>query len=142
MTPDQLSDTIVDVLRALVDEGTLTLPGELPEAVTVERPKIKEHGDYATNFALQLGKRAGKNPRDLAGLVADRLVKTDGVAAADVAGPGFLNIRVGAAAQGLVARRVVVAGSSYGHSTSLRERVNLEVVSANPTGPVTLASAR
>jgi len=142
VTPDQLGDAIRDVLRALVDEGALTLPGGVPDRVQVERPKVKEHGDYATNLALQLGKGAGMNPRQLAGLVADRLVKTDGVATVDVAGPGFLNIRVGTAAQGLVAQHVVAAGSSYGHSQRIDERINLEFVSANPTGPVTLGHTR
>jgi len=142
MTPDQLGDAIRVVLQALVDEGALTLTGGVPDQVKIERPKVKEHGDYATNLALQLAKGAGMNPRQLAGLVADRLVKTDGVASADVAGPGFLNIRVAAAAQGMVAQQVVAAGSSYGHSRTVSERINLEYVSANPTGPVTLASAR
>ncbi|HEX5770331.1 MAG TPA: arginine--tRNA ligase, partial [Nocardioidaceae bacterium] len=70
MTPEQLSDTIVRVLTALVDEGSLTLPDGVPARVVVERPKVREHGDYATNVALQLGKKAGMVPRDLATLLA------------------------------------------------------------------------
>jgi arginyl-tRNA synthetase len=143
VTPEQLSAAIVDVLATLSDEGVLTLPDGVPSAVTVERPRVKEHGDYATNVALQLAKKAGTNPRDLAGTIQDRLAKQDGIASVEVAGPGFLNIRVEAAAQGEVASEVVQAGERYGTSeTGAGEKVNVEFVSANPTGPVTLASAR
>ena len=143
MTPEQLSAAIVDVLAALSDEGALTLPDGVPDAVTVERPRQKEHGDYATNVALQLAKKAGLNPRDLAGQIQDRLLKVEGIAAVDVAGPGFLNITVAASAQGVIAEQVVTQGERYGTSdTGAGERVNVEFVSANPTGPVTLASAR
>ena len=143
MTPEQLSAAIVDVLAVLSDEGALTLPDGVPSAVTIERPRQKEHGDYATNVALQLAKKAGLNPRDLAGQVQDRLLKLEGIAAVDVAGPGFLNISVAASAQGVIAEQVVAQGERYGTSdTGAGERVNVEFVSANPTGPVTLASAR
>jgi arginyl-tRNA synthetase len=143
VTPEQLSAAIVEVLSTLSAEGALTLPDGVPETVTVERPRVKEHGDYATNVALQLAKKAGTNPRDLARLVQDRLRKVEGVAGVELAGPGFLNVRVEAAAQGEVATHVVEAGERYGTSTTgAGERVNVEFVSANPTGPVTLASAR
>ena len=143
MTPEQLSAAIVDVLATLSDEGALTLPDGVPSAVTIERPRQKEHGDYATNVALQLAKKAGMNPRDLAGQVQDRLLKVEGIAAVEVAGPGFLNISVAASAQGVIAEQVVAQGQEYGTSdTGAGERVNVEFVSANPTGPVTLASAR
>ena len=143
MTPEQLSAAIVDVLATLSDEGALTLPDGVPSAVTIERPRQKEHGDYATNVALQLAKKAGLNPRDLAGQIQDRLLKLEGIAAVDVAGPGFLNISVSASAQGVIAEQVVALGEQYGNSdTGAGERVNIEFVSANPTGPVTLASAR
>ena len=143
MTPEELSVTIADALRALVQRGAVTLDGELPDRVTVERPKNKEHGDYATNVALQLGKRAGLAPRELAELLATELKGYDGIAAVDVAGPGFINITVAAAAQGEVARAVVAAGPSYGNGdASPGTTINLEFVSANPTGPVTSASAR
>ena len=143
MTPEQLSTAIVDVLTALSGEGDVTLPDGVPAKVTVERPRQREHGDYATNVALQLAKRAGMPPRDLAGLVADRLSETDGIGAVEVAGPGFLNITVEAGAQGQVAADVVAAGKEYGGSAAgAGQKVNVEFVSANPTGPVTLASAR
>ncbi|MEP7092312.1 MAG: arginine--tRNA ligase, partial [Nocardioidaceae bacterium] len=143
MTPDELSSTIVHVLGALTDEGALTLPDGVPATVVVERPKNKEHGDYATNVALQLAKRAGRPPRDLAGLLAERLGAADGIASVDIAGPGFLNIRLAADAQGAVAAQVVAAGAAYGSSDLFAgEKVNLEFVSANPTGPIHLGGTR
>ncbi len=143
MTPDQLSDAIVAALNAAVTDGDLTLSDGVPASVRVERPKVKEHGDYATNVAMQLTKQAGRPPREIAELIAARLAKTDGIAAAEVAGPGFLNVRIDAGAQGVLAAEIVAAGDSYGGSDQLRGvKVNLEFVSANPTGPVTLASAR
>jgi arginyl-tRNA synthetase len=143
VTPDQLSAAIVHALTALVDDGLLTLPDGVPERVVVERPKSKEHGDYATNLALQLAKKAGVPPRDLASWLAERLGASDGIASVDVAGPGFLNIRLGAAAQGQVAAQVVSAGSAYGSSDLFAgEKVNLEFVSANPTGPLHIGGTR
>ena len=143
MTPEQLSGTIVDALTALTESGAVTLPDAVPSKVVVERPKVREHGDYATNVALQLAKKAGMPPREFASLLAERLGSADGIASVEVAGPGFLNIRVEAGAQGAVAKEIAAAGPSYGSSeTFAGERVNLEFVSANPTGPVTLASAR
>ncbi len=143
MTPEQLSAAIVGVLATLSEEGDLALPDGVPSVVTVERPRQKEHGDYATNVALQLAKKAGLNPRDLAGQIQDRLLKVEGIEAVDVAGPGFLNISVSASAQGVIAEQVVALREHYGASdTGAGERVNVEFVSANPTGPVTLASAR
>ena len=143
MTPEQLSTTIVDALTALVDQGALTLPEGVPAQVVVERPKSREHGDYATNVALQLAKKAGLPPRELAGLLAERLGAAEGIAGVEIAGPGFLNVRVSAGAQGAVASQVVAAGSSYGANDLLRgQKVNLEFVSANPTGPIHLGGTR
>jgi arginyl-tRNA synthetase len=143
VTPDQLSDAIVSALAALADEGRLDVPGGLPTEVRVERPKVREHGDYATNIALQLAKRAGRQPRELAAELAERLVAVDGIGAADVAGPGFLNLRIEAGAQGEIAAQVVVAGEAYGRNETLAgERINLEFISANPTGPLHLGHTR
>lgn len=143
MTPEQLSTAIVDVLTGLSSEGAITLADGVPTTVTVERPRSKEHGDYATNVALQLAKKAGMNPRAFAELVQAALLRVDGVAAVDVAGPGFLNISVSAGAQGVVAAQVVEAGPSYGANDSFAgERVNLEFVSANPTGPIHIGGVR
>lgn len=143
MTPEQLSTTIVDALTALTGEGALTLPDGVPGQVVVERPKSKEHGDYATNVALQLAKRAGMPPRELATLLAARLADSEGIAGVEIAGPGFLNIRVDAGSQGALAAQVVAAGESYGANDLFAgEKVNLEFVSANPTGPIHLGGTR
>ena len=143
MTPEQLSTAIVDVLTTLSDEGALTLPDGVPASVTVERPRSKEHGDYATNVALQLAKKAGQNPRALAELVRERLLAGEGVTAVEIAGPGFLNITVAAGAQGKVAADIVAAGAAYGRTTTLAgQRINVEFISANPTGPLHLGHTR
>ena len=143
MTPEQLSDRLVAALSTLVDSGRVSLPDGVPATVRIERPKVKEHGDYATNVALQLAKKAGTNPRDFAQLLVDELSKTPGVASAEVAGPGFLNIRVEAGAQGSVAPQIVAAGTAYGTSKTLAgRRVNVEFISANPTGPLHLGHTR
>jgi arginyl-tRNA synthetase len=143
VTPEQLSDLIVAALADLSAGGAVTLPDGVPGAVAVERPRQKGHGDYATNVALQLGKRAGVPPRDLAALVAERLAAVDGIAGVHVAGPGFLNITLDAGAQGVLADDVVAAGASYGRSEALKgERVNVEFISANPTGPLHLGHTR
>ncbi|NYI46756.1 arginyl-tRNA synthetase [Nocardioides aromaticivorans] len=143
MTPAQLSSTIVAALTSLVDDGALTLPDGVPAEVTVERPRQKGHGDYATNVALQLAKKASTNPRALGELLAKQLEQADGISAVEVAGPGFLNITVEAGAQGKVAAEVVAAGAAYGHSELLGgEKINVEFISANPTGPLHLGHTR
>ncbi|MBE7323614.1 arginine--tRNA ligase [Nocardioides sp. Y6] len=143
MTPEHLSTLIVDALAALVADGTIALPDGVPAAVTVERPRQKGHGDYATNVALQLAKKAGSNPRAFAELVKAQLEATDGVEAVEIAGPGFLNITVAAGAQGQVAADIVAAGAAYGRNEALAgERVNVEFISANPTGPLHLGHTR
>ncbi|MDQ3484358.1 MAG: arginine--tRNA ligase [Actinomycetota bacterium] len=143
MTPEQLSQTLVDAVSALTERGALSLPDGVPDSVRVERSKSKEHGDYATNLALQLAKKVGWSPRDLAKAVADELRTFDGIAEVEVAGPGFINISVAAGAQGQVARTIIESGPAYGTSQTMAgRRVNLEFVSANPTGPVHLGGAR
>nr|WP_170306735.1 arginine--tRNA ligase [Mycolicibacter kumamotonensis] len=118
-------------------------PAALPAAVTVERPRNPEHGDYATNLALQLGKKVGVNPRELAGWLADAVTQADGVASAETAGPGFVNIRLDASAQGTIVANIVAAGTDYGHSSEFDGlNVNLEFVSANPTGPIHIGGTR
>src|SRR5690606_21520598 len=115
----------------------------LPDEVTVERPRNPEHGDYATNLAMRVAKKAGTNPRDLATWLAEALDATDAVAAAEVAGPGFLNIRLAASAQGAILEQVRKAGAAYGTADTLAgTKINLEFVSANPTGPVHLGGTR
>ncbi|HWU33559.1 MAG TPA: arginine--tRNA ligase, partial [Marmoricola sp.] len=142
MTPEQLSALIAAALTTLVERGAITLT-ELPATVTVERPRSKEHGDYATNVAMQLGKKAGMNPRDFAAILAAELEAADGIAKVDIAGPGFLNITVEAGAQGKVAADIVAAGVTYGRSDTLSgHKINVEFISANPTGPLHLGHTR
>jgi arginyl-tRNA synthetase len=126
---------------ALTDRGLD--PSVLPAATSVERPRNPEHGDYASNLAMQVARRVGLAPRDLADAIAAKLRETPGVQAVEVAGPGFLNVRLHAAAAGTIARIVVQQGSGYGRSDALaKQRLNLEFVSANPTGPVHLGHTR
>ncbi|MEP6599067.1 MAG: arginine--tRNA ligase [Actinomycetota bacterium] len=141
MGPAELSAAV----RAAVDAcvGQRDFAASPLADVVVERPKNRDHGDYATNVALRLAKAAGRPPREIAEAVAARLRETFGIAAVDVAGPGFLNITLAADALGELASRIVKAGPSYGHGPQLAgRRVNLEFVSANPTGPVHLGGTR
>ncbi|TCC42810.1 arginine--tRNA ligase [Kribbella capetownensis] len=143
MTPEQLAAKILQALAALADDGTITFEGGLPRELKVERPKNPEHGDYATNVAMQLGKRAGLNPRQFAELLAGKLQDDDAITAVEIAGPGFINIRVAADAQGKIAQAILDAGPAYGGSDSLHgQTVNLEFISANPTGPLHLGHTR
>ncbi|MET9275725.1 arginine--tRNA ligase [Kribbella sp. NPDC003557] len=143
MTPEQLAEKILQALAALAADGTITVEGGLPRELKVERPKNPEHGDYATNVAMQLGKRAGLNPRQFAELLAARLRDDEAITAVEIAGPGFINLRVAADAQGKVAQSILDAGPAYGTSDSLQGRtINLEFISANPTGPLHLGHTR
>jgi len=142
VTPAALSEAVLVAVREVFDARGLD-PDAVPEQVAVERPRNPEHGDYATNVALRAAKRAGVPPRELAGWVAERLGAAEGVRHVDVAGPGFLNVRLDAAAQGELARTVVTAGAAYGRTDTLAgHRFNLEFVSANPTGPIHIGGVR
>jgi arginyl-tRNA synthetase len=141
MSPADLADAIVTAVRHAVADGAIDVA--VPATVPVERPKNPDHGDYASPAALQLARAARRPPREVAELLADLLRKDAGVASVDVAGPGFLNIRLATEALGELARTVVREGTGFGRSAERRGvRVNVEFVSANPTGPVTLASTR
>jgi arginyl-tRNA synthetase len=142
VTPADLADLLhATAAKVLVERGLD--PAVLPDEVTVERPRNPEHGDYATNLAMRVAKKAGTNPRDLATWLAEALDATDAVAAAEVAGPGFLNIRLAASAQGAILEQVRKAGAAYGTADTLAgTKINLEFVSANPTGPVHLGGTR
>ncbi|MDX6216302.1 MAG: arginyl-tRNA synthetase [Frankiales bacterium] len=130
-----------EAVRACVDNGSLSV--SVPETVVVERPKVKEHGDYATNVALALAKAAGKPPRDVAALVAAELGKADGIDTVEVAGPGFLNVRLAGDALASVVPAVIAAGSSFGtNDHAAGQSINLEFVSANPTGPIHIGGVR
>jgi arginyl-tRNA synthetase len=141
VTPAELSAAIADAVSACLAAGDFA--GEVPSEVVVDRPKNRDHGDYATNVALRLAKPAGLPPRQVADAIAARLRQVDGIAAVDVAGPGFLNITFAAAALGQIARDVVSAGERYGdNATFAGQKINLEFVSANPTGPVHIGAVR
>ncbi|MGY1915640.1 arginine--tRNA ligase [Blastococcus sp. SYSU DS0973] len=141
MTPEQLRDVVRTAVAAVVERGEL--PVEVPADVVVERPKNPDHGDYATNVALRLAKPAGRPPRQVAELLAAQLRAHDGIATVDVAGPGFLNITLAQGALGKIAVDAVTAGQAYGRTTTLAgQNLNLEFVSANPTGPVHIGGTR
>ena len=143
MTPEQLAAALHTLLTQAVADGDLAMEVPAEQAIRVERPRSREHGDWATNVALQLAKQAGVPPRQLAEQLAARLRGVDGVAAVDVAGPGFLNITLDAASAAELARTIVEAGDGYGRgSAAAGERINLEFVSANPTGPIHLGGTR
>ena len=142
MTPADLAELLKTTAAAVLAEHDLDTAA-LPATVTVERPRNPEHGDYATNVALQLGKKVGVNPRELAGWLATALTAADGIASADVAGPGFVNLRLDASAQNVIVDNVIGAGKNYGHSDVLAgTNINLEFVSANPTGPIHIGGTR
>jgi arginyl-tRNA synthetase len=141
VTPEQLALAIRNALIDAVAAGELVVV--VPDEVRVERPKNREHGDWSTNVSLQLANDAGITPREVAKQLANRLVAVEGIKAVDVAGPGFLNITVEAASAGELARTIVAAAAEYGHNDSEAGHViNLEFVSANPTGPIHLGGTR
>ncbi len=141
MTPEELSSAIRAALLEATAAGDFT--ADIPGEVRVERPKNRDHGDWSTNIALQLAKPAGMPPRDLATRLAERLSAIDGISQVDVAGPGFLNISLDAASAGELARSIVESGTAYGKNDSeAGHTINLEFISANPTGPLHIGHTR
>ena len=142
MTPAELSAAIVRILGTLQAAGDLPA-GDLPTEVVIERPKNREHGDWATNVAMQAAGRFGQNPRALAEKISTELAKTEGISKVDIAGPGFINITVSAAAAGAIAKQIVEQGAAFGVGSALAGlNMNLEFVSANPTGPIHIGGTR
>ncbi|MET9302303.1 MULTISPECIES: arginine--tRNA ligase [Micromonospora] len=142
MTPAELAEVVLAAAHAVFDERGLDRAA-LPAQTTVERPRNPDHGDYASTLALQLSKKVGVPPRELATALADELAKAPGIKSVEIAGPGFLNVRLDAAAAGQLAKVIVEAGPAYGRSDTLAgQRINLEFVSANPTGPVHIGGVR
>ncbi len=144
MTSVNLSRSIYDLVAAAADrrapDSGVTVTAD---DVVLERPKNRDHGDWATNIAMKLAKRLGTNPREFATEIARDIQGLPGVASVDVAGPGFINIRLEAATAGLLAKTIVDSGEEYGRGTSLAGvRINLEFVSANPTGPIHIGGVR
>jgi arginyl-tRNA synthetase len=141
VTPQDLERAIRSAIEGLVASGAIAV--DLPSEVHVERPRSREHGDYATNVALALAKQAGMPPRTLAEMLATALGETPGIASTQVAGPGFINVVLDSAAQGEVARTAVEQAGRFGHGDALSGRVvNVEFISANPTGPLHLGHTR
>ncbi|MCD2098577.1 arginine--tRNA ligase [Rhodococcus rhodochrous] len=142
MTPSDLAQLLRGTAAGVLTDRGLDA-SVLPETLTVERPRNPEHGDYATNVAMQVAKKVGVNPRELATWLAEALTAADGIDSAEVAGPGFLNIRLAADAQGAIVAKVLAEGAAYGNGSDLANtRINLEFVSANPTGPIHLGGTR
>jgi arginyl-tRNA synthetase len=142
VTPADLAELLKTTAAAVLADHGLDASA-LPGTVTVERPRNPEHGDYATNLALQLGKKVGANPRELAGWLSEALADQDGIASAEIAGPGFVNLRIEASAQGVIVNNILAAGPNYGDSETLKgQNINLEFVSANPTGPIHIGGTR
>ncbi|HWC82809.1 MAG TPA: DALR anticodon-binding domain-containing protein [Pseudonocardiaceae bacterium] len=142
MTPAALADLVRSTAHEVLATRGLD-PAVLPAAVTVERPRNPDHGDYATNLSLQIAGELGVSSRDLADWLAAALVETADIDAADVAGPGFINLRLNAAGQGEIARAVLAAGPAYGHGESLRgKRIALEFAPIDPIGPLPVAQTR
>ena len=142
MTPADLSDAIVRILAKLVADEKL-VAADLPDSVVIERPKSRDHGDWATNAAMQLSAGFGLKPREFAEILGAELQNLEAVSKVDIAGPGFINITLSAAAAGELAKAIVEAGSNYGRSKDLAGvKMNLEFVSANPTGPIHIGGTR
>ena len=142
MTPADLSAAIVRAIQELQAAGQLGA-AEVPNEVVVERPKNRDHGDWATNVAMQLAGKFELNPRAFAELLAPQLAKVDGIEKVDIAGPGFINVTLSAAAAGELAKAIVEAGAEYGRGSELSGvKLNLEFVSANPTGPIHMGGTR
>ncbi|QQB45994.1 arginine--tRNA ligase [Corynebacterium glucuronolyticum] len=138
MTPADLATLVKKTAESILPD-----PSVLLEEVTVERPRNPEHGDYATNLALQVAKKAGMNPRELGQKLADALSEDPAIESAEIAGPGFINLRLNSAAQGEIVARVLELGEKFGFSDVLSgTKINLEFVSANPTGPIHLGGTR
>lgn len=147
MTPADLADALFALVDAEItrrrDDGAEIDLALSREEIVLERPKLREHGDWASSIAMRVARPLGSNPREIATVLADGLRAIDGVASVEVAGPGFINIRLEAAAAGALARTIVEAGDAYGRSAALAGRtINLEFVSANPTGPLHLGHTR
>ena len=144
MNPEDLSAALLAVVRPLAEARRPGSTDGLTAAdLPVERPKNRDHGDWASNAALKLAKLVGANPRELANEIAEALAQAEGIESVDVAGPGFINITLDAATAGSLARTIVEAGAAYGTNESQRgNTINLEFVSANPTGPMHIGHTR
>jgi arginyl-tRNA synthetase len=136
---DHISAAIVQILESSRD----FLGCDIPTQIILDRPKNRDHGDYATSIALALAKPSGKSPRDIAQIVQKGLSALAEVAHVDIAGPGFINITLAKSSQGDIVTSIFRQADKYGHTTVMSGvSVNLEFVSANPTGPLHLGHTR
>jgi arginyl-tRNA synthetase len=147
VTPAELSAAVLaivnDELARRAADGVAGTAEVGPEDVALERPKNRDHGDWALNIALKLAKPLGTSPRELATALAEGIGAIPGVSGVEVAGPGFINIRLDAAAAGALAKTIVEQGEAYGRNDALAgQTINLEFVSANPTGPLHIGHTR
>ena len=144
MNPDALSSAIAEATRTVIGARDEEIAADITDAmVALERPKNRDHGDWATSIALKVAKRVDRNPRDVAQDLHSALSAIAGIKTIDIAGPGFLNITLDAAAAGEIARSIVTAGKTFGHNDTLAgQSINLEFVSANPTGPLHIGHTR
>lgn len=142
MNPAELALAIRSILERMQAEGKLPA-ADLPKEIVVERPRSREHGDWATNVAMQLSSQLGMTPRAFADLIAPEIEGLAEVSKVEVAGPGFINISLNLASAGALAKTIVEQGSDYGRGETLRGlKMNLEFVSANPTGPIHMGGTR
>lgn len=138
---DLLAAQIQAAISGAIERGDLI--GTVPANIPLERPKNRDHGDYASSIALQLAKPAGKNPREVAELLKKDLEKLPEVSSVDIAGPGFINIKLNRASQADLVRAILSAKEEFGKGTALAGiKINLEFISANPTGPLHLGHTR
>ena len=138
---DLLAAQIQGAISRAIERGDLI--GTVPALIPLERPKNRDHGDYASSIALQLAKPAGKNPREVAELLKADLETLAEVSSVDIAGPGFINISLNRASQADLVRTILSAKNEYGRGSALAGvKINLEFISANPTGPLHLGHTR
>ena len=136
-----LQSAVLAAVDRIITSGQIS--GDAPASIVLERPKNREHGDYATSIALQLAKAAGRNPREIAELVAAELTGIDSISRVDIAGPGFINITLNRASQAELVELILKSAAAYGQGVALAGvRINLEFISANPTGPLHLGHTR
>ena len=136
---DEISAAILQVLR----DAHSQLNCDIPTSLTLERPKNRDHGDYATSIALALSKPSGIAPRKIAEIIVAGLSSRKDIAALEIAGPGFVNITLDKSSQGGVIGNILTAGKSFGYGNKLNGvAINLEFISANPTGPLHLSHTR
>ncbi|MFT4147196.1 MAG: arginine--tRNA ligase [Micrococcaceae bacterium] len=142
MTPEELSRQIALCLKQAIEDGKIQLE-EFPETIKVERPKNREHGDWASNIAMQLTKKANMPPRRIAEILLPYFKSIEGVSEVEVAGPGFINFTLEAASAGAIVETILEQAADFGTADSLKgQKINLEFVSANPTGPIHVGGVR